>query len=402
MDFKDKINDAIKEGKLDEITGIILKAQQDQEWVDRGGPFKRPVFGNIDGNGNGHDSRSNKKSKSKSKDQDDPETLKTVTAYKYSNRGKDPLHEAIILKCEPCFICKDRFTNQLIIKPEINELTRIITPPVPEEYPYTPYEFRDKVELDSFYEQASKIKSKSELYKICKERFFQRYIDQDRKIIVLLSADAILTYFQDLFPIIHYTEGIGGNDVGKSSIGYVFEYTAYRVVKGVSISGANYPRILGSVEPGQCVIIEDEGDSISEDPDKLRTLKAGYEYDSRIPKTNINSPGQELKWFLPYCYKMILAEKSLSHYKAKGLIDRTFTFKCMPGRVKQSIKSVVSNTINKSPKLIELYNEFLDFRKLMLCYRLIHYRDELPDIETNLINRNLELTGPILQLFYGN
>ena len=44
----------------------------------------------------------------------------------------------------------------------------------------------------------------------------------------------------------------------------------------------------------------------------------------------------------------------------------------------------------------------LDFRKLMLCYRLIHYSEELPDIEIKpLINRDLELCHPLLQLFYG-
>jgi hypothetical protein len=97
---------------------------------------------------------------------------------------------------------------------------------------------------------------------------------------------------------------------------------------------------------------------------------------------------------------MILAEKSLSYYKAKGL-DRTFTIKCMSGKVNRSIKRVVSDTINKNSKLKELCKELLDFRKLMLCYRLIHYSDELPEIETNLYNRDLELTEPILQLFYG-
>jgi hypothetical protein len=42
-----------------------------------------------------------------------------------------------------------------------------------------------------------------------------------------------------------------------------------------------------------------------------------------------------------------------------------------------------------------------DFRKPMLCYRLIHYEDELPNIKTSLINRDEELTSPLLQLFYG-
>ena len=158
---------------------------------------------------------------------------------------------------------------------------------------------------------------------------------------------------------------------------------------------------LGPVEPGQCTIIEDEGDSISEDPDKVRILKAGYEYSQKIPKTNMNTQRQEQNWFYPFCYKMILAEKSLSEWKAKGLVDRTFTFKCRPGKVGYSIKKVVSQTINKSPELEKLYDKLIDFRKVMLCYRLIQYTEELPRIKVSLINRDEELTYPLLQLFYG-
>ena len=82
-------------------------------------------------------------------------------------------------------------------------------------------------------------------------------------------------------------------------------------------------------------------------------------------------------------------------------MDRTFTFKCRPGKVGYSIKKVVSQTINKSPELGKLYDELLDFRKLILCYRLIHYTDDLPQIKVSLINRDEELTYPLLQLFYG-
>ncbi len=140
---------------------------------------------------------------------------------------------------------------------------------------------------------------------------------------------------------------------------------------------------------------------ISEDPIKVGILKAGYEYEMRIPKTNMNTRNQDTNWFFPYCYKMVLAEKSLSEWKAKGLADRTFPLMCRPGRVRYSIKKVVSQTINKSPLLEKLYNDLLDFRKLMFCYRLIHYQDELPNIKTSLINRDEELTSPLLQMFYG-
>ena len=37
----------------------------------------------------------------------------------------------------------------------------------------------------------------------------------------------------------------------------------------------------------------------------------------------------------------------------------------------------------------------------MFCYRLIHYEEELPNIKTSLINRDEELSSPLLQLFYG-
>ena len=59
----------------------------------------------------------------------------------------------------------------------------------------------------------------------CKSSIFSKYIDQDQNIIILLAADSIWTYFQDLFPTTHYLECVGDNDVGKSSVGYTFEYS---------------------------------------------------------------------------------------------------------------------------------------------------------------------------------
>jgi hypothetical protein len=344
------------------------------------------------------------KEKHKSKENDtEPVIRKEVVAYKYSQKGRSSLNEAIILCGEPCFVTwyPNYGTNNenLKIIPVIEESTRIIRPPSSEEYPYTPYDFADVQELNEYFRRGNTT-SLNDLYKMAKG-FFQQYVDQNKNTIVILSADSILTYFQDLFPIIHYSEGIGGNDAGKSSIGYTFEYAGYRVVRGTSISGANYYRILGNIEPGQCTIIEDEADSISDDPDKVRILKSGYEYNAKIPKTNMNTRNQEQNWYYPYCYKILLAEKSLSEWKAKGLVDRTFSHKCRPGKVRYSIKKVVSQTINKSPELQRLYDELLDFRKLMLCYRLIHYADDLPEIKISVINRDEELSYPLLQLFYG-
>lgn len=338
------------------------------------------------------------------KDEDpEPVKKKEVVAYKYSAKGTSSLYEAIIFQGQSCFVTwyPDYGTNNESIKivPTVEESSRIVRPPNPEEYPYTPYEFADEEDLRDYFRRANAT-SIDELYQTAK-RTIQKYVVQDKNILVILAADSILTYFQDLFPIIHYIEGIGGNDAGKSSIGYTFEYTGYRVIRGTSISGANYYRILSNIEPGQCTIIEDEADNISEDPDKVKILKAGYEYNAKIPKTNMNTKNQEMNWFYPFCYKMLLAEKSLSEWKAKGLVDRTYSFKCRPGKVRYSIKKVVSQTINKSAALQKLYDELLDFRKRMFCYRLIHYTDDLPQIKISVINRDEELSYPLLQLFYG-
>ena len=342
---------------------------------------------------------SSEEEKEEGGESEQPSKIKELVPYKYSQMGKKPLHEAIIIKGLPYFVKYDNEINKFDLLETIEETSRILRPPSIEEYPYTPYEFESKEELGFYLEKARYI-TLDQLYIFSKSKFL-RYVDQDPYIINLLAADSIWTYFQDLFPATHYGEGVGSNDVGKSSIGYTFEYTGYRVVKATGISGANYSRVLGSIEPGQCVIIEDEGDNISEDPEKVKILKAGYEYNSKIPKINMNTRDQGQNWYFVFCYKMILAEKSLKEYKAKGLVDRTFSFPCKPGKVKYSIKEVVSQNINKTPKLQKLYEELLSFRKLMLCYRLVHYKDFVPDIETGLKNRDQELCKPLLQLFYG-
>ena len=53
--FKDKINDAIKEGNLDYIADLsnvnVSESQNDKDWLKHGGQFGCPVFGIDDGNG---------------------------------------------------------------------------------------------------------------------------------------------------------------------------------------------------------------------------------------------------------------------------------------------------------------------------------------------------------------
>ena len=122
-----------------------------------------------------------------------------------------------------------------------------------------------------------------------------------------------------------------------------------------------------------------------------------------IPKINMNSKDQHQTWFYGYCLKIIISNKLLNPNKAKSLLERTLTFHCKPA-VRNNLHSIKDVIINPpgDPIKQNLYQELMDFRKLMLCYRLIHYTDHIPDIDTGLRNRDKELGGPLLRIFSGS
>jgi hypothetical protein len=223
----------------------------------------------------------------------------SVAVYKYSNDRKGPLHESIILAGVPMFI---KYENrQIKAVQHIEEASRIIGSHRKEWYPYPPYEFTSMEEVQEFVNKAEN-KNIESLYLKAKE-IVLKYIDQEDPIIIILAADIVWSYFQDLFHTTHYINVTGDNETGKSSIGYVFQFTGYRPVKASTISTANYYRTLGIVEPGQATIIEDEADNIEEDLNKLKILKHTYEYNARIPKVNMNTKDQYQNWFYGYCFK---------------------------------------------------------------------------------------------------
>ena len=243
-------------------------------------------------------------------------------------------YESAISAELPVFI---KYENRKVEAVEyIEENSRIIRPPRKEEYPYPPYEFTTIEEVEEYVNKAKNSNVES-LYIKAKD-IVLKYVDQEEPIIIILAADIFWSYFQDLFPTTHYINVTGDNETGKSTIGYVFQYTGYRPVKASAISTANYYRTVGIIEPGQSTMIEDEADHIEEDTNKSKILKYTNEYDSRIPKVNMNTKDQNQNWFYGYCLKIIISEKPLDPNKAKGLVERTLTFHCKPAT--ESIHSI--------------------------------------------------------------
>lgn len=90
--------------------------------------------------GNGKDRKKNQKVKQQ------------CIAYKYSNKGKGVLYEAVILAGRPVFLKYENGGIKIIT--QIEEATRIIKPPSQEEYPYEPYEFSNMGEALTYVNKA--------------------------------------------------------------------------------------------------------------------------------------------------------------------------------------------------------------------------------------------------------
>jgi hypothetical protein len=337
------------------------------------------------GNGNGKAKKDHKQ-----------EQKHEYMTFKYSSRFRNTLHEAILLNGSPVFI---KYENgQISVVPAIEEQDRILRPPSIEEYPYEPIEFSSYEELKKFQQIV--------LEEVDKESLFQKiletvslYVDQDEEIRILISADILWTYFQDLFPTTHYYDISGtGNGIGKSTIGHVFEGIAYRAVRMTDPSAANLYRILGKIEPGQCIIIADEADRLHADKDMLSILKEGYTILGKVSKINKNTEKQE--FFFSYCFKIRIAEEPMRPSFAKGVIDRSFMIKAIKGIPTYDIKEVLHPASRRNERLEKLHNSLRNLRKLLLIYRLVHFEDPIVDIDTEFNGRDKELCKPLLQLFY--
>ena len=275
----------------------------------------------------------------------------------------------------------------------IQEDIRVIKPPHPENYPYQPYEFENMDEILRYRDKALG-ESIDSLYLKAKQ-IASDYNDQKKEKIDLLAIEIISSYFQDRFPTTHYDIVLGGNGSGKSTYGDTYTAVGYRVVNLTDPNAANINRILGCIEVGQCTIVSDETGAIDKQPDLLSLLKTGYSPTGKTSKINDFSRAPE--FFYTYCFK-IISQRMPNLRDAKGVVNRSFNFTTYNGLPKYDIKETLKPQGNKARQ--ERLNALNDFRKLMLVYRLIHFKDEIPDSDIGVEGREKELSKPIIQLFY--
>ncbi len=353
------------------------------------------IYNNDNGNGKAKRTKNNQNEKQKIEEK----SRREFVTYKYSKLGKGELHEAILINGSPFFIKYNNITNQIEQVENIQENTRILRSPEIEEYPYTPYEFSSLEEINRYKDKIFDENIDIDYLFQKSKLFISKFNNQDNHKLNLVAADVILSYFQDRFSTIHYDYIVGSNGSGKSSLGDTFGAIAYRAVNMTDPTAPNLFRLLGPIEPAQCTMILEEAERIDKSTELMAILKTGYARNGRVPKINPNTLQQE--FFFSYCQKVIISEKSLNQSIARGVNTRILSINCFKAGTKYDIKEVLNPTDTGGQQNKELLNEIEDFRKLLLIYRLIHFKDSFPDIDIGVEGRDKELVKHLVQLFYG-
>lgn len=265
------------------------------------------------------------------------------------------------------------------------------------------HEYNDLREIEHFIDLASRMDIDT-WYFLTKSIWQDVVATKEKELIVLLAADTIMSFFQDLFVTTHYVLLTGPPGWGKGAILVAFKLLAYRVILAGDMSGANLLDLLGSMERCQVSVAEDEFDRIEEDPDKQRIYKMGYEDIGLVTRTvDPSSSDRALRFYNPYCIKIFGSEKGPDSKELGGFNDRVFRSEVRMGRPKLLIKEIkkqMERPLDKQlPKYRRIVSRINFLRKLSLVYRLLHHGDTIEEVPLNIYGRALELCGPVIRLF---
>ena len=323
-------------------------------------------------------------------------TTKVKKEYIQKLSNDKALAEAILIGRTPClaivdFSDPDNVRFAIMESLSYNEDTRL----VPDLLSNRPYSFENKEEFQSYCERARSETLDSLFDKTLST--WKKYIDADEFHLKICAADTIFTYFQDRIGTTHYLFFIADNDAGKSNNLKMFNILGYRNLMNTSMTHANIYNFLGPREEGVGTICIDEADTIDEYHEIMGILKSGYTKGFPVVRIIETPHGRKQVKFNTYCFKALAGEKLPDEVEAKGFMQRTIVIKCVPGFPKHDISEVTDPAGDDEYE--NLLQELNELRNLLFCYRLIHFRDKIPNIKLNIRNREKQLFKPLLKVF---
>jgi hypothetical protein len=330
-----------------------------------------------------------------------PRNLKNKYINKYCGNGRLPLHESVCIGTVTSFVTvPPNYSHNRDVKPIFipslnsgigiaffpNGTIDTLTP--------LPYVFISEEEFLKYLNLAL-VETYDSLY-LKVDSTYRKYVNVEEYYYPILTGDTIWTHFQDRFPYTHYLIFTGDNGSGKNSALLVFRYLGYRVFYVLSANAANYYTAYGNQEECQVTFAEDEADDIGENKDKRDLLKAGYSSGGTIPRIELEGGRSQDNW-LVYGHKWLAMEELKEDAKTKGIMHRSIIMKFLVGDVAYNIKDVLRS--GDDLEYQSLHNELIQLRKLLFCFRLIHWNDPIPQIRLNVKGRTAELVKPLIRLF---
>jgi hypothetical protein len=323
----------------------------------------------------------------------------TKDEYIQKLSNEKALAEAILIGNKPCFTVVD-FSDPnnntaigIMDSLAYSEDTRLR----PELLSNRPYSFKNKEEFDSYIQKAENETLDSLFDRTLS--IWRKYIDADDFHLKICAADTILTYYQDRIGMTHYLFFVADNDAGKSNNLSIFNILGYRNLMSTSITYANVYNFLGSKEEGVGTICIDEADTIDQYPELMSILKAGYTKGFPVVRMIDTTHGRKQLKLNTYCFKALAGERLPDAVEARGFMQRTIVLKCLPGYTGLDISEVINPAGDE--EFGELLDELNDLRNTLFCYRLLHFKDKIPNIKLNIRNRENQLFKPILRVFQG-
>ena len=144
-------------------------------------------------------------------------------------------------------------------------------------------------------------------------------------------------------------------------------------------------------------MILDEAEKVDQTPEMMSILKTSYDFRKQVYR--INQFTYKPEKFFTYCSNYIIGERHPSQNIAKGVLDRTFSLIVYFGKPEYDIKEILNPTETGGEVYEYLYNEIMEFRKVLFVYRLIHFKDAIPNIDIGITWRNKDLVKHCLHLF---
>jgi hypothetical protein len=369
--------------------------QPDPKQIDEFEKLSKKVESENNGNGKSGKNKKSKTKKSVAAAADEEPQKRAIFVPRYITNEDNLLAEAVIVGGRPMFaMALGVSTITLEDAIEIDDST-MIKPPERISYMSKPYTFKSKEEFQDVVENI-KTKNLDILYKKVKS-IWQKYIDADDFHISLCAADTIFTYFQDKIGLTHYPFFVGGNDSGKSNNLTVIHFLAYRNMISSGMTAANIYQFLGSDSEGLGTICEDEADNIDQDHDKMRIYKNGYTTGIPVFRIDTSFSGRKQLRFNTFGFKAFGAEKLPDSVTARGFNQRIVPLPCTYGFPLYDISEVVNAAGEEEYE--ELLEELNTMRNALFVYRLLHFKDKIPNIKLNIQNREKQLFKPVLRLF---